>query len=549
MRPLSLLALALLAAPASAQFPEPADPCPLGTAEARLTGVNVEAALFTNGNLFFGNETTDGSGYLVPLGARSPTGRPLSPHYATGLWLGGTVGGELRTASARYTNFRFRPGLTGSDGTPPSPDECAAADRVWVVSREDVEQYLGGGFPTDDLLEWPVHLGAPVLDGDGIEGNYDLEAGDQPALRGDVMAFWTMTDTATPSFREASVGVDVAVEAFAFRNLALGTETFYRFTVTNRNAAPLEDAYLGTFHDVDLGDPGDDYIGTDTTAHLLYVYNANNSDASYGIPPAYGFSVLESPIGLPNGRDDDRDGEVDEPGERLGLTATSHILHGPAVRDPLTSEETYYRLQGLWNDGTPMREEGMGYSTASTAPITPYVFPGDPIAGEPWSAVNDGEGPRTGGDARGLMSTGPFRLEPGASATVTLAAAYAQGEDHLNSVVKLRAKARGLRQLAADGLLEPSRVTSVSQPIPPALTVTRPAPNPFTGATALTFTGVEGARLTVAVYDALGREVRAPLAVETDGAVEVGGGLAPGVYLVRIAGLGFEEAFPIAKVR
>mgnify|MGYP002845717797 CR=1 FL=1 len=35
----------------------------------------------------------------------------------------------------------------------------------------------------------------------------------------------------------------------------------------------------------------------------------------------------------------------------------------------------------------------------------------------------------------------------------------------------------------------------------------------------------------------LGRRMQGSVAVETDGTVEVGDGLAPGVYLVRIAGL------------
>ena len=544
MRFATLLLLALLAAPASAQFGNPTTPCPTGTAEVRLPGVRVDAALFTNGNLFYGNETTSDDGYLTRFpGSADPT--PLL--FAANLWLGGTVQGDIRTAASRYDFFKFRPGLTGPDGVPPTPEECAVADRIWMVSRDDVASYLGGGIPTDDLLEWPVHLGAPVLDGDGIEGNYNLGAGDQPAIRGDVMAFWAMTDTAAERpDSDAPLGTDVTVEAFAFQNAQFMTETFYRLTITNRNDVPLTEAFSGVWVDPSSYKH---YLASDTTAQALYYYGPDEDDET--ATRAYGFVAVEGPEGDPNRRDDDGDGTADEAGERLGLSSSLNYynhMSGPTT-DPNRPQEYYRALSGRWLDGTPIYEYGEGYGHP-TRRITTVVYPGDPISSAFWSMPNtDGSGSTTPeGARRSSLGSGPFTLDPDASTTVTFAMVAATGPDRAAAIRPYLAKARGLRQLAAEGLLEPSRVTSVAQPVPPALTVTRPAPNPFTGATALTFTGVEGARLTVAVYDALGREVRAPLAVEADGAVEVGGGLAPGVYLVRIAGLGFEEAFPIAKV-
>ena len=73
---------------------------------------------------------------------------------------------------------------------------CAQEDGADVVIPGCT---LAGSVLTHDVPDAESVIGAPVLDGDGIEGNYNLGAGDQPAIRGDVMAFWTMTDTATPS--------------------------------------------------------------------------------------------------------------------------------------------------------------------------------------------------------------------------------------------------------------------------------------------------------------------------------------------------------------
>ncbi len=333
------------------------------------------------------------------------------------------MGGDTRVVASRYSNFALRPGQTGDDGVAPTPEACAEADRIWVVSREDVASYLAGAAPTPDLAEWPVALGAPVLDGDGVAGNYDLGAGDQPAIRGDVTAFWAMTDTAAnlAALGNPPLGIDVAVEAFAFRQARLGQHTFYNVTVTNRNTIPIDSAYVGLFLDADLGGATDDYVGTDTTAQLHYYYNADNTDNAYPIPPAFGAVVARGPVGLPNGRDDDRDGEVDEAGERLGLTASSDFSgsSGPTA-DPSRGQAIYYFLQGLWGDGTPMRANGNGYNQPTQFPITPFAFPGDPITEEGWSEVNnDGAGTDNGrGDRSGSMATGPFRLASGASESV-----------------------------------------------------------------------------------------------------------------------------------
>ena len=552
--PILCVLLIATAMPAAAQFGPSADPCTLGTAQASLRGALVEAALFTNSNLFYGNQTS--AGYRVPTNEVGPNGAPPSPIYHAALWLGALVGGEVRTAAARYAGFTFRPGQTGPDGTPPTPAECAEADRIWTVTRDDVAAYLAGGPPTADLAEWPVHLGAPVLDGDGIAGNYDLAAGDQPALRGDVTAFWAMTDTAVDLGGPDGLnplGVDVTVEAFAFRTAPFWTETAYRYTITNRNAVPVDSAYAGFFLDPDLGNAGDDYLGTDTTAHMIYAYNGQETDTVYGVPPAVGVVVAEGPVGPPNGQDDDGDGEADEPGERLGLTSSSWLNGSGPIDDPRSPPEVYNRLQGLWNDGTPMRArgEGYGYGRQSGAPITTFTFFGDPVTGEGWSEVNyDGEGPHYyhAGDRRGALSTGPFRLGPGESASVTFGIVFAQGTGHLNSIVRLRPRARAFREAALAGQFDPVAVDG--PPIEVPFSVRRPRPNPFTGAAAVEVRGAPPGT-AVSVYDALGRRVAGPEAVGPSGTstAEVGRGLAPGVYLVRVAGFAFEEAFTVTKVR
>ncbi len=526
------LVLLLLLAPAAVA--QQVGDCALGTAEKVLDINDVRAHVFNGGNLFYGNVTTNGNGYLVP----GSTGN--SPIFASQFWVGGKVDGELRMAASKYDRFEFWPGPLDEAGNPPA--DCAAYDRIYRVSRGDVARYYATGEMTDDLRDWPVHLGAPVLDGDGVAGNYNLAGGDQPAIMGEQMAWWVMNDAGNEHqwSRVPPLGLEARVSAFAAPSTvpALHQATFYRYRLTYRGDQPLDSAYVAVFVDADLGDAGDDYIGSDTTLHMGFAYNAYETDAFYGIPPAVGLKVVRGPVGLPNGRDDDGDGMVDEPGERLGMTAAP--CHAKTL-EPVNGEEAYNCMQALWPDGTPLTEGGWGYRT--DGPPIAFSFPGDPVTQQFWSEENmDGNGaPNNPGDRRFVVVTGPFRMEPGDEQEVVFAVPFARGEDRLDSVVRLRRAARYVQNAFDVGALDPRRVDGfpLAPPLPSVYGLSRPYPNPFRDAATLTLTVPERAGpLRLAVYDVLGREVTVLAeGVLTPGEHALtldGAGLPSGLYLVRL---------------
>ena len=551
---LALLALLFAAPPVAAQSIPGS--CKRGRAERTIEAGLVRSAVFNTGSLFFGGSFTNGDGYLVPRGNR------LSPLFAANLWIGGIVGGEIRTAAASYGTFEFWPGPIGADGL---PADCAGNDRIFVVRKQDVAAYLGGAPPTPDLRDWPAALGAPVLDGDGIKDNYNLAGGDQPALRGDVVAWWVMNDVGPgglhPLTQTLPLGVEARVESFGFDDGPLNATTFYRYTVTNRTAQPIEALYAGLFTDTDLGDASDDYVGTDTLSQMGYTYNDSNFDANYGAaPPALGVVVARGPVGLANGRDDDRDGSIDEPGERIGLTATGYFINGtPSTTTdiPARGAGVYWRLQGLWSDGTPIRTYGNGYAQTQGAATT-FAFAGDPVARQVWSEVNNGMATypaNPGGNRSFVSASGPFRIGPGQSETITFAIPYARGASNLDSITRLRGLAVGLRSLFVDGDLEAQRVLPGAPPVPPAQDVRfgLPSPNPFTGRAAVRFEMPVGTPLRATLHDALGRRV----AVLFDGNAEAptgeiavdGAALAPGVYRMLIRVPGGERVLTLTKSR
>jgi hypothetical protein len=170
------------------------------------------------------------------------------------------------------------------------------------------------------------------------------------------------------------------------------------------------------------------------------------------------------------------------------------------------------------------------------------MLPGDPVEQACWSMEE-----MCGGyadqpyDQRFMLSSGPFRMEPGDVQEIIFAIPFTQGADRLDSVVKLREAARYLQRAYDLGLFEPQRVRPApTEPPPPQDFALRAFPNPFASSASVELTVADGAgALRLAVYDVLGREV----AVLADGVLAPGeypfaldgDALPAGVYFVRLA--------------
>ncbi len=503
VRLLTSLGLAvLIASGAAAQTP---GSCSLGRAEGDLNISDVFARVFNTGSLFFGNTTTNGDGYLVPKASAN------SPLYAAGIWVGGKVGGEVRVAAARYTNFTFWPGPLDDGAALPDPSDCSDFDRIYVVNRFDLNNYESGQGASDDLAQWPVGLGAPAVDASGEplavtsrDQTLDLDAGERPALLGDETAFWVMNDVGGPhtAIESSPLGIEVRVSAFSVSRVEGGLRyaTFYRYEVINRSSNIIEDMRVGFFADPDLGGASDDYVGTDPGRGMMFVYNNDESDVAYGnAPPALGLDLLSG-----------------------ATSAGSFGSIGAGASDPTTATQYYNYLGGTWADGTPVRENGNGYNQPDTFPVTQWSFPADPVAGAYWSEENvDGQGTRSAsGDRRGYIATHISSLASGESATIDLAILFAQGTDRLDSVTRLRGVSDQLQATYEAGdLFVDGRQIVVSEEAAPEASgafALRIGPNPSRGAATVRLSLDSPEAIRVRVLDALGRDVgllaRGPLA-------------------------------------
>ena len=527
MRYAYLLALLFAASSASAQSPGTCEP---GEAWAELDVNEVRARLFNNGNLFSDEHHFFISHYEVPKGSG------IHANSVSRLWVGGLVDGQLRISAADYPSggrsWEFWPGPLDDAGNPPA--DCAEYDRLWKVSRTDIELYEQTGMAVPDLAEWPFDLGAPVLDGDGDPANYDLAAGDRPDIRGDQGIWWVMNDAGNEHTTTDSppLGMEVRVLAFAYDRPDYEHATFYEYTFVYKGQAPLEHAFVTFMTDPRIGMLFDDYIGADTTLGLGLAYNADNNDEThpdggegYGAaPPAVGFDFLRGPRATD--------------GTELGLTRFGYYNNNAdPTGNPGTAEEHWNVMRGFWRDGECWTFGGDGRGGAE---CTDFVYPnsGTPEHPEPgyWSApcanpTCTEHVPST--DQRFVLkSTGPFAMQPGEAQTLLLGIIWARGADNFASIQEVK-RLSALYQEAFPVATAPGAV-----PPPPALRLDPASPNPFCASTALRVYLPAPADVRLGVYDLLGREVArladGPAEAGTHRFVLDGARLPSGTYLVRL---------------
>ncbi|MFT5143254.1 MAG: hypothetical protein ACI80V_000861 [Rhodothermales bacterium] len=507
-----------------AQIPPPPASCGTGTGFAWLEGREVRAPIYNTGSLF---ARDNGS----PLAYTDAEGRPLL--FAASLWIGAQFDGFLFMAATMLEPPEFWPGPLDEKGL--SPADCSPYDRIFGITKSDILEYDRAGVVTDNLRDWPAWAGAPVVDADGNPDNYNLAAGDRPALLGDRMLWWVMNDRAGTHGASQAIPIQVQVEATAFAyDLpgVLGRSTFYRYRIKRTGIFPFIQAHVALFVRTALGNQEDDYVGADTSLSMGFVYNADDFDEGvFGpSPPAVGVGILRG-----SGLD-----LADDPGPRsldprrmtsfLGYRDLCDLCNpypdGPGVG-------FYNMMQGRWPWGAPVTfgERGL----ARDGEPSPFMYTGEP--GEYWSEANvDGAGEgHQPGFRKMVVATGPYTLVPGAESEVVFAIVTSQGADHLDSV----------RQLKDDMAFVRSRTTEILAPIEPGqsvvpssqLAVSKPWPNPADQQAWLHVSVPAATQTRVELFDLLGRrvEVASGLLEEGGHLIEIKTGhLTAGIYGYRV---------------
>ncbi len=443
--------------------------CQESRSEVDLEVNNVRARLQVGGDLFW--DFSDGR-YIVPKRDPQSGLDEVSSIFAAAVWLGGVLPGDVPSLKIACQDYRtvngvdFYPGPLRDEDGATDQQLCREWDRFFRVKGDSIRAHLDNvllfesleqEYPEDlvpeDVKKWPA-IGNPYFnefydfelpdaeqglgnfwDAD-LDGLYDPTKGDYPIIdiRGcpdpqfpDDMYFWIYNDAGNR--HEVTEGtpirMEVQVQGFGYKTQdEINNMTFYRYKLINRAAEPIDSTFFAMWVDPDLGCSEDDFIGCDTAASLMYVYNDDAEDGNSGcdcivenqiIPtyctdiPILGIDYFRGPLSEPRRQSDGSFRRVD-----LGMTSFTYYNRGvsnppAATTDPTVPIEYYRLLNGYWKDGTPYTYTGSGYQDG-IIPIR-YAFTDPPNESSGWSMC---EADLPFDDRRTIQATGPFRLDPGA---------------------------------------------------------------------------------------------------------------------------------------
>ncbi|MDA7502086.1 cadherin-like domain-containing protein [Chitinophagales bacterium] len=412
--------------------------CSAATAQTELNINNVRTRLLTGGDMWW---DLNAGKYEVPKVEPGSGEVSRNSLFAGALWIGGVDElGQLKIAAQTYrqSGNDFYPGPLDGVGEINSAT-CSQFDRFWEVKGADIDDLLvalelnNGSVTVSDvpesILQWPGRNNpyfsdfvlpidkdlAPFWDNNG-DGEYDPLNGDYPVIDSwnqknyaDQMIWWVFNDKGnshTETEGEA-IGLELSALAFAFAtNDAINNMTFYKFDIDNYSTTALNDTYFGQWVDPDLGDFEDDFVGCDTLRNLGIVYNGDAEDgpsnsAYPGDPPMLGVDFFQGPL--------------DETGVELGMSSFMYYNSDFTLTgNPETASHYYNFLRGRWKNNQPMTFGGNGVGAGEPFP---YMFPSDPTdqSATAWSECGN-----VPADRRFLQSSGPFRLLPGATNTITI---------------------------------------------------------------------------------------------------------------------------------
>ncbi len=427
---------------------------------------NVKACFSADGINFYSTNQANQLFYEVPINSGKQT------LFSNSLWIGGyDAGGQLKISAGTYRQmgYDFYPGPIDTTGTYGSAFD-STWNRVWKVKQCDIDAYsswyaaghvganplINDSVALEAITNWPAFnmYGQPLASftDNNTDGAYNIADGDVPLIKGDEAIFFVFNDAEAPHTETTGMPLGIEIQGLAYahscpNDSALYNTLFTSYKITNKGPNPLDSAFIGNWSDIDLGFPGDDYMGTDVTRGAYYIYNGDSIDGSgqpsaYGIhPPSQGIVFLKGPLAIANGMDDPATatasgtgyGDMIADNERLGMTKSMYYNNNFSSinGNPQTSDDYYQYLTGVWKNAQHLTYGADGTTAATNCD---FVFPGtsDPTnfgtGGVPtlfWDESNSGRFP---GDRRGLASSGPFTLS--AHQTQTIDFAFVFGRDY-----------------------------------------------------------------------------------------------------------------------
>jgi hypothetical protein len=455
-----------------------------------LDANNITCNVSSTGDLFHRFSSDDLPGFEVPAGSG------LRSIYAANLWIGGIdVSENLRLAAEMYEsdgNDWFSGPLTNDGSAETSSDIMSQYNRVWVANAQDVQQHMlyfdlvANGESTETLfpggydipqwiLDWPAHGDVSqsqdyylaTFNDYNENGIYDPEAGDSPVFCGDRCVLFIMNDKGGVHTESGAlpIGLQIIGMLYGFDSdePALQNTVFVNYKILNQGTYTLTNCAAGMWCDFDLGNPNDDYVGTDVSRGCVYAMNGDafDEDASVAMGfgedlPVQGLVFLRGPRtdadlsdnplttniaqaiennGIPYASLGNGYGDEAFDNETLGMSNSIYFnsTSSPVNGVPNMAYHYYSYLQGRWKNGAALSHGGTGNDNGNLA--CRYMFPddSDPLfwstygeSVDPWNEVVAGN---ASGDRSMVIAASPFTIEPGEINELDFAFVFARESD------------------------------------------------------------------------------------------------------------------------
>lgn len=505
-----------------------------------LQSNNVHAVIRTDGILNYDKITLPyfTGGFIWPTGSSVR----MAMIFSSGIWIGAKVilpgnQKDLRVAASFYSSH-FSQGNIPVMGSVPPVSVCNdSAFNGYLVSTTD-QTLMNGGvryksaggrtftFVYTSWAAWPVNLGAPFVEVNGLPGYQPGWNSDRPCngvndSRPDNMIFSVFMDytnctgglhASELSLPGGSFPLGAEIHQIAYSYLLPGMLNSYLVTykIINKSGRNWDSTYISLVNDCDVGDADDDLVGCDSVYNLAYTYNSDNIDPIYGFePPAIGYKVLQGPVVYTGINSDTAKFPCYSKARYKMMYMTGHnrFVNGgnECTGDPDYFVNAYNFMRG--KDGC-----GGNIYDSVTGRLTQYVYNSnqctsfDPVAG----------------DKRNLISSGPFTMASGDTQIVTYAYDCERGANNNQSVCSVKEALIRMVGFYYDcgGTIG---IEPIENLIPRNYSLEQNFPNPFNPETSIKFSIPEGKFTSLKIYDILGKEI----------AVLVNEELAPGNYSIN----------------
>jgi hypothetical protein len=305
-----------------------------------------------------------------------------SPLYSSNLWITTRDNnGQTFAAIGTYgpeTDFIQGPYRDSSNYRPNS---------YIKITREEIENHMANFNSTGYIMpasikNWPA-IGdtakgeslalAPFIDSNN-NGCYDPENGDYPAVRGDFSLYMIYCTGVVPNVITGSDPVELEVHTmiYGFKdnpNPIINDAIFIRHSIYNPTSN-YQYFQIGQYFDFDLGNPIDDFVGSDQKENSFYVYNGDNNDEETVLAPnfgenpaAFGVRFLNKPLY-----------------SAIYFDIGQHNMGWPA-----TAPHYQNYMLGLKKDYTPITDPD---NTPNK-----LMYSGDPVSATGWTEASSGNVP------------------------------------------------------------------------------------------------------------------------------------------------------------